>query len=157
MKTVIVSGYFNPIHNGHLDMLEAARLLGDRLIVIVNNDKQVALKGSCPLIDEQTRLRIIRSLKPVDLGYLSVDKDLSITESLRNIHMAMGTNHLIFANGGDRTHPNDAEEKACLELGIEMVFGLGHKIESSSDIINKAIYWKLHKQQLERVEAQLQK
>ncbi len=152
MRTVIVSGYFNPLHGGHLDLLESAKTLGDRLVVIVNNDIQVALKGSCPFLDEQTRLRIIRSLSMVDLAYISTDTDETVCRSLIELRTVLD-GRLIFANGGDRGEPNNAEAKVCRERCIDMVFGLGTKIESSSKLIESALSWKLER----RVEELLQK
>lgn len=139
MKRVVVSGYFNPLHVGHLRFLKAASELGDNigvvadnLIVIVNNDKQVALKGSTPFMNEDDRVRIIRSLQVVDWVVLSIDNDLSVCETLRSLKPD------IFANGGDRTRDNIPEAKVCEELGIEMVFGVGgDKIESSSELLKR--------------------
>ena len=75
MKIVIVSGYFNPLHGGHLDMIEAAAEMGDKLIVIVNNDKQQLLKKGKIILDENNRLRLMRALKGVDQVILSIDED----------------------------------------------------------------------------------
>ena len=66
MKIVIVSGYFNPLHGGHLDMIESAAEMGDRLLVIVNNDKQQLLKKGKIILDERNRLRLMRALRQVD-------------------------------------------------------------------------------------------
>ena len=152
IKTVIVSGYFNPLHNGHLDLLESAAFLGDRLVVIVNSDLQVGLKGSCPLLDEKSRLRIIRALHVVDLAMLAVDKDGTVVQSLHNLRQVFD-GELVFANGGDRETPNEAEAKTCEELGIKMIFGLGIKQESSSQLIDNALGWKMAR----KVEELLQK
>lgn len=152
LKTVIVSGYFNPLHNGHLDLLENASMLGDRLVVIVNSDYQVGLKGSCPMLNEKTRLRIIRALHVVDLAVIASDTDETVVHTLRNLKKVLD-GEIIFANGGDRATPNETEEKVCRELGIEMVFGLGIKEESSSVLIDNALSWKLSR----RVEELLQK
>lgn len=74
-RVVVVSGYFNPIHSGHIDYLESAKERGDYLIVIVNNDHQVSLKGSDPFMDENERLRIVKSLRCVDKAVISIDED----------------------------------------------------------------------------------
>lgn len=135
---VVVSGYFNPLHVGHLEMIEKAKSLGDYLIVIVNNDKQVKIKGSYPFMNERDRLKIIESLKGVDEVFLSVDSDATVCKSLEAI------NPDIFANGGDRKNINDIPEcTICEDLNIKMVDGLGKKIRASSEIITKA---KKHKQ-----------
>lgn len=130
---VTVSGYFNPLHVGHLEMISKAKSLGDYLIVIVNNDKQVKIKGSYPFMPEQDRLKIIKSLKAVDEVFLSIDSDATVCKSLEAI------NPDIFANGGDRKTLNDIPEyDICENLNIKMVDGLGKKIRASSDMIAKA-------------------
>lgn len=133
-KLVAVSGYFNPLHSGHLNLFEKAKKLGDRLMVIVNNDEQVKLKGSVPFMTETERLQIISGLKYVDGVVLSIDKDSSVCKTLRFLHPD------IFANGGDRAMENTPEIFVCKELGIKTVFGIGGgKIQSSSELIKSAI------------------
>jgi cytidyltransferase-like protein len=135
---VAVSGYFNPLHVGHLEMISRAKKLGNYLIAIVNNDKQVKVKGSYPFMSEQDRLKIVKSLKDVDEVFLSIDSDATVCKSLEAV------NPDIFANGGDRKNINDIPEYAiCEALNIKMVDGLGKKIRASSEIITKA---KKHKQ-----------
>jgi D-beta-D-heptose 7-phosphate kinase/D-beta-D-heptose 1-phosphate adenosyltransferase len=129
---VAVSGYFNPLHVGHLEMISKAKSLGDYLIVIVNNDKQVKIKGSFPFMHEKDRLKIAESLKGVDEVFLSIDSDSSVCKSLEAI------NPDVFANGGDRKNLNDIPEcTICEDLNIKMVDGLGKKIRASSEIIAK--------------------
>ena len=128
MKTVAVSGYFDPIHVGHLEYLELASELGDRLVVIVNNDNQAKLKKGRSFMEEEDRARIVAALRCVDEVFPSVDQGRDVCESLRNI------NPDIFANGGDRTNEEAPEVKVCRELGIEVVDSLGKKIRSSSDL-----------------------
>ena len=82
-KAIIVSGYFNPLHKGHLDLFENAKEVGDALIVIVNNDKQREMKGSKFFQDEQERVRIIRSLSVVDMAWISIDKDSTQIETIK--------------------------------------------------------------------------
>ena len=136
---IAVSGYFDPIHVGHIEYLEMARKLADKrglesaslwgeLIVIVNNDYQCELKKGKSFMPEEDRLRIVQSLKVVDKAFLSVDKDRSVCESLSIIKPD------IFANGGDRSVGEIPETKVMKEYGIEMVDGLGSKIRSSSDL-----------------------
>ena len=127
LTTVAVSGYFDPLHVGHIEMLEMAKAHGDKLIVIVNSDHQAELKKGKSFMSEQDRLRIVRALKGVDEAFISVDKDRSVCKSLR-----LCAPH-IFANGGDRTEDEIPEAKVCKELQIEMIDGLGKKIRSSSD------------------------
>ena len=125
---VATSGYFDPLHVGHLECLEMAAELGDKLIVIVNSDLQAKLKKGESFMKEEDRMRIVSALKCVDEVFLSIDKDKSQCESLRHI------NPDIFAKGGDRTSREIPESKVCKELGINIVDGLGEKIRSSSDL-----------------------
>ena len=128
MKIVATSGYFDPLHVGHLECLELAKQLGDKLIVIVNSDLQAKLKKGESFMNEQDRMEIVLALKCVDEVYLSIDKDKSQCETLRHIKPD------IFAKGGDRMSDEIPESKVCKELGIQIVDGLGEKIRSSSDL-----------------------
>tara|TARA_R100000008_G_scaffold82637_1_gene67128 strand:- start:489 stop:896 length:408 start_codon:yes stop_codon:yes gene_type:complete len=128
MKTVAISGYFDPLHIGHLEYIELASELGDHLTVIVNSDLQCKLKKGKSFMLEQDRLRLVQALKPVDSTFLSIDKDLSVCESLTVIRPN------IFGNGGDRTLGEIPETKVMREYNIKMVDGLGSKIRSSSDL-----------------------
>ncbi len=132
-KVVAVSGYFNPLHVGHLEMIELASKLGTKLVVIVNNDKQVKIKGSVPFMSEADRMKIVSALKAVDEVMLSVDSDATVIKSLAKLKPD------IFANGGDRKSLNDVPEyDICQELGVEMIDGLGKKIRASSKMIAQA-------------------
>ena len=127
---VAVSGYFNPLHVGHIRYLKAAKKLGTKLIVIANSDAQVKLKGSVPFMPENERMEIVKALKPVDEVVLSVDQDGSVCKSLELIKPD------IFAKGGDRTRDNIPEVPVCEKLGIEMIFNVGGgKVQSSSWLI----------------------
>ena len=144
MKTTIVSGYFNPVHAGHLDYLEAASKLGDRLVVIVNNDLQVELKGSVSFMPQDARLRIVSSLRVVDEAVMSIDDDLTVCKTLQKCFKDAQREPgyfaaVVFANGGDQTAETIPETGECERLGIEMVFGVGgEKVVSSSGLIEKA-------------------
>ena len=85
-KGIIVSGYFNPIHKGHIEYFKKARQLGDFLFVIVNTDFQRKLKGSKEFMLEDERIIIIRELKIVDKVFLSVDNDRSVCSSIEKIY-----------------------------------------------------------------------
>ena len=128
MKTVVVSGYFDPVHAGHLEYLKLAKDLGDKLIVIVNNNEQCVLKKGNPFMDESDRLEIVKSLKMVDDVFLSIDKDKSVCKSLEILKPD------IFANGGDRNTNEVPESIICKKYNINMIDGLGNKIRSSSDL-----------------------
>lgn len=145
MKRVIVSGYFNPLHGGHLDMIEAARQLGDYLIVSVNNDKAQMLKKGKIILDEQNRMRLVRALRDVDEVILAIDEDPGQSKTLRKIREMYPDDELIFANGGDRD-PNkhalpENETQAIKDCNITAVFGVGSsEVEKrdSSTRINQA-------------------
>ena len=124
---IVTSGYFDPLHVGHIECLELAKELGDELIVIVNSDYQTRLKKGKSFMSEQDRMKIVSSLKCVDKVFLSIDKDKTQCESLRYL------NPDIFAKGGDRTSDEIPEAKICKEMGIKIVDGLGKKIRSSSE------------------------
>jgi cytidyltransferase-like protein len=128
---VAASGYFNPLHKGHVEYLEKAKTLGDKLVVIVNSDHQRAIKGSKEFMDENERMLIVKALRCVDEVILSVDKDGTVCESLKLVKPD------IFAKGGDRFATEIPEAKVCDELKITMVDGLGNKIQSSSWLLNK--------------------
>ena len=133
---VLVSGYFSPLHVGHLDMIEAAAAEGDMLIVIVNNnDQQIAKKGKL-IIDEQDRLRLVRALSVVDDAFIAVDNDRTVSESIRLAAQKYPEHRLVFANGGDRKPEFIPEAVVCEELGVELRFGVGgdEKADSSSRI-----------------------
>jgi len=131
MITVAASGYFNPLHKGHVEYLEKAKSLGDKLVVIVNSDHQRALKGSKEFMSQEERMIIVKALRCVDEVVLSVDTDGTVCESLRLVKPH------IFAKGGDRFASEIPEAKICDDLGITMVDGLGNKIQSSSWLLNK--------------------
>lgn len=141
MKIVILSGYFNPLHGGHLDMIEEGAGLGDKLIVIVNNDMQQKLKKGKIILDERNRLRLISALKHVDDAVLAIDQDPPVSETLRLIAREHPNDEVIFANGGDRDSAKVVPETGvCEEFNIKMVYGVGfgisgvHKADSSTRI-----------------------
>ena len=128
MKKVCISGYFDPLHVGHLEYINKARELGDYLLVIVNNNSQCILKKGKFFMDEKDRVEIIKNLKSVDEVFLSIDKDKTVSKSLEKLKPS------VFANGGDRKNYEIPESKICKEHGIEIIDGLGDKIRSSSDL-----------------------
>ena len=130
-KAIIVSGYFNPLHKGHLDLFKRAKEAGDILIVIVNNDKQREMKGSKIFQDEAERTSIIRALTLVDMAWISVDEDSTQNATLRlMVEKFYGSMKLAFANGGDQNNENIPERKVCEQFDIELIDGLGRKIQS---------------------------
>lgn len=141
MKVVIVSGFFNPLHGGHLDMIEAAAKLGDRLIVIVNNDAQQVQKKGKVILVETNRARLIRALRVVDEVFISIDEDMTVIKSLDFLASQYPDDELVFANGGDRDSTKVVPEtEVCERNHIEMLFGVGgnNKADSSTRI-NQAL------------------
>ena len=128
MRKIAVSGYFDPIHVGHVEYINKAKKLGDWLIVIVNNNKQCALKKGKHFMDENDRVLIVKNIKAVDEVFLSIDDDKTVCKSLKEV------NPDVFANGGDRKNYEIPESIVCKENNIEIIDGLGDKIRSSSDL-----------------------
>ena len=128
MKKVSISGYFDPLHVGHLEYINKAKELGDYLVVIVNNNLQCKLKKGKFFMDEKDRVEIVKNLKSVDDVFLSIDKDKTVSKSLEKLKPS------VFANGGDRKNYEIPESKICKKYGIEIIDGLGDKIRSSSDL-----------------------
>ena len=122
---VIVSGYFSPLHCGHLDYIEAGAARGDRLAVIVNNNGQQVLKKGKLILDEADRLRIVQALRVVDDAMIAIDDDGAVSKSLEAFALKYPDHRIIFGNGGDRTPGNVPEKAVCDQYGIEMVFEMG--------------------------------
>lgn len=140
-KVIITSGFFNPIHIGHINLIREAKALGDFLVVIVNNDKQVKIKGKTPFMAQEERAGIIKELKPVDEVFISIDKDISVAQSLIAVAKKHSGSELFFAKGGDRNVGNipESEIKACQEFNIKVINGVGgDKVQSSSWLLTKA-------------------
>jgi glycerol-3-phosphate cytidylyltransferase/D-beta-D-heptose 7-phosphate kinase/D-beta-D-heptose 1-phosphate adenosyltransferase len=137
-KAIIVSGYFNPIHKGHIEYFNSSKELGDELIVIVNNDNQRALKGSKEFQNEAERVFIVSNIKSVNQVFLSVDQDRTVCQTIELIHEKLGNEYeLFFANGGDQNNESIPEVPVCEKLKIGLIDGLGEKIQSSSWLLNK--------------------
>lgn len=137
-KAIIVSGYFNPIHKGHLEYFNNAKGLADELFVIVNNDVQRALKGSKEFQKEEERLFIVQNIKAVDKAIIAVDTDRTVCASIQTIFETYGQEYeLGFANGGDQDNNSIPEAPICNQLKIQLIDGLGDKIQSSSWLLNK--------------------
>jgi cytidyltransferase-like protein len=130
-KTIVASGYFDPLTVGHVEYLEKARQLGDRLVVIVNTDEQSRFKKGFHFMCEAERVKIVSALKSVDEVMLSIDTDRTVCRSIEKL---AGENQVqIFAKGGDTNLSlgNIPESAICDKLGIKIIDGLGDKIQSS--------------------------
>lgn len=140
MKAVIASGYFDPIHVGHIEYFQKAKELGDKLIVIVNNSRQAKKKKGSEFMPFQERMEIVRAIKYVDRVVGSVDSDRTVCKSIEKVVKSFSTKpeKIIFAKGGDRTAGEIPEAKICRKLGVEIVDRLGEKIQSSSDLIKRS-------------------
>ncbi len=129
---VVTSGYFDPLHVGHIECLELAKELGDKLVVIVNNDRQSIIKKGREFMPFKERVKIIKSLRVVDEVFESIDEDSSVCKSLAFLRPQ------IFAKGGDRNIGNIPEKEVCDKYNIKIVDGLGAKIQASSELIKKS-------------------
>jgi len=134
MKIIIASGYFDPIHVGHIEYLELAKALGDKLIVILNNDNQCILKKGKYFMNYKERKKILESIKFVDEVFESIDHDQGVCKSIKAIADKYNGEEIIFAKGGDRFSSEVPEAKICKEEGIKIIDGLGKKIQSSSNL-----------------------
>lgn len=139
MINVVISGGFDPVHIGHLRMMKEAKKLGDKLIVILNNDNFLMNKKGFAFMPQNERAEIIEGFDCVDEVFISIDQDSTVKESLKKLSENQKLN--IFANGGDRKNEEDIPEtKICKDLGIEMVFNVGGgKIQSSSELVKSEI------------------
>ena len=142
---VVISGYFDPIHMGHLEYIEKAKKLGKELIVIVNNDKQAKLKKGRSFISQEERVLILEKIKGVDRVVLSIDGEKSVCKTLEKIAKENLKKKMIFAQGGDRKNIEIPEAKTAKKYKIKMVDNLGVKIQSSSNLIGKLRYLEIGK------------
>lgn len=137
MKVVIISGYFNPLHMGHIFYIKAAKALGDYLIVIINNDRQQKIKKNKIIMEEKERAYVVSAVGYVDEVVISIDDDNTVCKTLEKLAKHYKGSKLIFANGGDRESEKDIPEtEICRKNNIEMIFSVGgrEKANSSSDI-----------------------
>lgn len=135
-KVILVSGGFDPVHVGHVRMFKEAKKLGDRLVIVLNNDNWLLKKKGYAFMPEADRKEILESFACVDEVVLSEhrenDPDVSVCREIERIRPD------VYANGGDRFADNIPEFKLCTDLGIEMVFNVGGgKVRSSSDLVKK--------------------
>ena len=131
---VAASGFFDPIHIGHIEYLTLAKALGDKLVVIVDNEAQTIAKKGHEFMPLKERVEIIKALRCVDEVVVSIDTDSSVCKTLEMIKPD------IFAKGGDRYTYEIPETSICQKLGIKIVDGLGAKIQSSSELTKRKVF-----------------
>lgn len=137
---VVVSGGFDPIHKGHIEYLKRAKELSEKkgkVICILNNDDFLTKKKGKPFMDMANRYAVLNSIRYIDTVIASIDEDNTVCETLKLIKEINPKEKIVFAKGGDRTKDEIPEAKTCEELGIEIIDGLGEKIESSSSILSR--------------------
>ena len=133
LRTVTVSGGFDPVHIGHIRLFKEAKELGSRLVVILNSDRFLTIKKGSSFMPFEERKEVLESIRYVDEVISCIDVDQTVCKTLERLKPA------IFANGGDRTDKNIPELEICERYNIKLVFGVGgEKVQSSSDLINKA-------------------
>ncbi|MFA5023409.1 MAG: adenylyltransferase/cytidyltransferase family protein [Patescibacteria group bacterium] len=133
-KIIALSGGFDPLHRGHLDMIKDAAVYG-KVIIILNSDLWLERKKGYHLMDWEDRAEILKALKYVE--------DVIPADDLNGGTVCCALRTLkpdFFGNGGDRTISNTPEVATCEELGTEMIWGLGgDKIQSSSELIDSVV------------------
>lgn len=141
-KVVLITGGFDPLHSGHIAYFEAAKRLGDMLVVGVNSDSWLTRKKGQPFMKHFERISIVNSMRCVDLVIPFDDDDGTAKNAIEICLNAYPYSKIIFANGGDRTTENIPEMSIDVpEDRLEFVFGVGgeHKMNSSSKILTE---WK---------------
>jgi glycerol-3-phosphate cytidylyltransferase/D-beta-D-heptose 7-phosphate kinase/D-beta-D-heptose 1-phosphate adenosyltransferase len=135
-RASIVSGYFNPFHQGHLDLFEQARARTGYLVVVVNNDAQQMLKKGRIIQAEDVRMRIVAALRVVDDAIVASESGPGIDETFDEIRRRYPDTELEFCNGGDRSPLADgipeAERTAAERNRIELVYGVGGESKADS-------------------------
>lgn len=139
LTLVITSGGFDPIHDGHIEYLKKAKDLGDFHVCILNSDSFLVSKKGYSFYTAKQRRAILSELKCVDLVIDSIDDDMTVCRTIEKIHCTFCKKYdkIIFAKGGDRFEHEIPESKICKDLEIQIIDGLGDKIESSSNLVNK--------------------
>ena len=128
-RRIAVSGGFDPVHVGHVRMIQAAAKLGD-VIVICNSDLWLKRKKGYSFMPFEARAEILLAFAGVKEVVEAKDADGSVCDSLADILPD------IFANGGDRFNDNTPEVQTCKKYAIEMLWGIGGgKVQSSSDLV----------------------
>ncbi|MBR7158493.1 MAG: adenylyltransferase/cytidyltransferase family protein [Alphaproteobacteria bacterium] len=135
----IVSGGFDPIHEGHIEMIKAAREKSDGVILLLNSDEWLIRKKGKNFMNYTTRKVICENIKGVIDAFSFDDSDNSASDGIRKARAKYPHDELVFANGGDRTKDNIPESQACTELNVKLEFGVGgsNKANASSKILKE--------------------
>jgi len=146
-KVILLSGGFDPVHKGHIECINKAKELADEVWVGLNNDNWLRRKKGKSFMDEKERAFIISNLKSVDWAYIMNPRQSSDDTAIDFIDMArlryikqyghLGKGEMAFGNGGDRTETTTPENDVCNSYGIDSVWRLGDKIQSSSWLLEK--------------------
>jgi len=144
-KIVVVTGWFNPLHGGHISHMKEAKKLGDELWVVVNNDLQQMIKKGKIILDENERMMIVSELKCADRVILAIDKDISVAESIKKIAEENPDCEIIQAKGGDRNFDNlpKAEQEVSKKYNIKVISDVGAKKVNSSTRIHDLLDGKI--------------
>jgi D-beta-D-heptose 7-phosphate kinase/D-beta-D-heptose 1-phosphate adenosyltransferase len=132
-KVVATSGFFDPIHYGHVELFKLSKKLGDYLIVLINNDKQTIIKKGYFFMPAEERAKIIIEFGCVDEVFITID-----TENTYSIKTLEFIKPHIYSKGGDRYTYEIPEAPTCKKFGIQIIDGVGAKINSSSELVEKA-------------------
>jgi cytidyltransferase-like protein len=133
---IVVSGGFDPIHSGHLDLFRQARELGDYLLVGINSDHWLGLKKGRNFQSVEERIDIVQSMEMVDIALAFDDKDGTACKLLDHVRKIYPDNKITFANGGDRKHEN-VPEVAMIDINFAWGVGGDNKKNSSSELLDK--------------------
>jgi cytidyltransferase-like protein len=136
LRVICLSGGFDPVHIGHVLMIQNARKQGDIVVVGVNSDDWLTRKKGAPFMPFKERVAIINAFEDVDEAIAFDDSDNSANSLIRDVCMKYPNHTVYFGNGGDRVNGNTPESELCKSLDVEMLWGLGGgKIQSSSELL----------------------
>ena len=139
MRVVLITGGFDPLHSGHIAYIQAAKSLGDYLIVGVNSDEWLIRKKGQPFMPFSERATLVGAIAGVDEVIQFDDSDNTAIDAIRTTRLRFGPDHkIVFGNGGDRTKDNTPEQGFCNAYNIDMLYHLGGgKVQSSSKLISQ--------------------
>jgi len=145
-KVMLVSGGFDPVHKGHLEMISQARKLADEVWVILNNDRWLSQKKGQEFMSQDEREYIMSQIKGVTKTFICIPRiptDKSVCDGIYSAVMAYrrefdGKLSMAFGNGGDRVEGTVPEVDYCNSMDVDVVWGLGKKVQSSSWLLERA-------------------